>query len=555
MAGLATTFEYLANAANDSADAVLLAALDSSHRDARDAALAALLQRRNPAAELNVLRRWPEMSERWKVQIAQRPGWLSAAIRATVVHRDARLYETACSAAVFTRDYDSLDVLIAAAADAANPCGHAAAAATLELAEQLLEELASPRDYRIRRDPQLQRNAVLPALERAAMSLATHGQRELLEAFLLLTNRENAALKKLLQSPQERMFPALVEVLTASPRPGIERLLLTYLDDPHAPRAALDIIGHRCDVSFIRQLTKKISAEPSGTVQANLKRIDDIPWIVTNPGTLDALREPEQPGAVHLAAVSSIPREQALDVIAYIVKHGKVAARRIAAEALAEFTAPSANELAVRLLDDDDPLVRTAAAKQLRPRSIPGAIERLVTLLDSHHPAEREAAQASLSEFTLERFAANFEELTPAARLAAGALVRRVDTGSVAKLRSEISAASRGARKKALELAVALDVVGPLEESIAALMADEDQYLRIEAIRALATSPSEHVQQVLRDALLDSQPLVQQAAEAALAELRRSDTVSMEVDAARDTLPMTAAAPLTSLPVNAEVPA
>lgn len=539
MAGLPATFDLLASTANEAADSVLLAALDSTHREARDAGLAALLQRRNPAAELNILRRWPEMSERWKSQIAQRPDWLSSAIRATVVHRDSRLFETACTAAVFTHNYDSLDVLIAAASDVANPLGRTAATATLELSEQILEELASPRDYRIRRDPQQQRSYVLPALERAAMSLATHGRREVLEAFLLLTSRENAALKKLLQTPQERNFTALAEVLATSPRPGIERLLLSYLDDPHAPLAALQIIGRRGDVSFIRQLTRKIGAEPSPTIRANLKRMDSISWIIANFGTLDALREAEQPGAVHLAAASSIPRGHALDVITYILKHGKVAARRIGAEALADFPDPEAGELVLRLLDDDDPLVRTAAARQLRPRNLPGAIERLVALLDSRHPDEREAAREGLAEFTLDRYAANFDDLTPAARISAGALVRRVDETALPRIRSELSSAARGSRKTALEWAVALDVVGQLEGPIAALLQDEDQYLRIDAIRALTTNPTPQVLQYLRDALLDPYPLVQQAAEAAVREVKgQGDTVALAVDGARDTQPM-----------------
>lgn len=570
MAGLPTTFELLASTANEAADAVLLAALDSTHREASDAALGALLQRRNPAAELNILRRWPTMSERWKAQLAQRPGWLTAAIRATVVHRDARLFETACAAAVFTRDYDSLDVLIAAASDVANPFGRAAATATLELSEQILEELASPRDYRVRRDPQLQRSYVLPALERAAMNLAAHGRREVLEAFLLLTSRENAALKKLLQTPQERIFPALAEVLTTSPRPGIERLLLSYLDDPHAPLAALQIIGRRGDVSFVRQLARKIGPEPSSTVCANLKRIEAIPWIVANFGIVDALREPEQPGAAHLAAASSIPRDQALQIIAYVLKHGKVIARRVAAEALVDFNGSAANELVLRLLDDDDPLVRTAAAGQLRPRNLPGAIERLVAVLDSPHPAERAAAQAGLAEFTLDRFAANFEQMTPAARLTAGTLVRRVDGNAVRRIRSDLAADSRGSRKRALELAVALDIVADLEEPIGALLHDDDQYLRIDAIRALAGSTGPRVQQLLRDALLDAHPLVQQAAEAALADLKtrhaslpddqangrsgKSDTVSLAIDTSRDTVSMNAGSLVVpAAPASAEV--
>lgn len=548
MAGLATTFELLANAENEAADAILLAGLDSSHREARDAALSALLQRRNATAELQVLRRWSAMSERWKVQIAQRPGWLTAAIRATVVHRDVRLFETACSAAVFTRDYDSLDVLIAAASDIANPFGHAAAATTLELVEQLVEELASPRDYRVRRDPQLQRQYVLPTLERAAMSLAMHGRRELLEAFLLLTSRENAALKKLLQTPQERMFPALVELLTTSSRPGIERLLLSYLDDPHAPLAALQMMGRRGDVSFIRQLARKVGAEPASIVCANLKRIDSIPWISANPGILDALREQEQPGAVHLASGSSIPRERALEVIVYVLKHGKVAARRIAAEALANFAEAAADELTLKLLDDDDYLVRTAAAKQLRARNIPGAIERLAMLLDSRHAEEREAARMGLAEFTLERFAANYDELTPHSRLAAGALVRRVDEHAVPRLRHDLTSAARGERKRALDLAIAMDAVEQLEDAILALLHDDDQYLRIDAIRALASVSSDQVQQTLRNAMLDTNPLVQQAAEAALRESRRSDTVRMGIDAARDTQPLPNVAVLSAMP-------
>ena len=420
MPGLATTFDLLANSGNEAANAVLVTALDASQREVRDLALTALLARRNAAAELNVLRRWADMSLRWKQQIAERPGWLSGAIRAALVNREPKLYECGCAAAIFTRDYDSIPVLAAAASDRSNPYAGQAAAATLELAELLAEELTSPRDYRIRRDPQLQRNHVLATLERAATNLDEHGRRELLEAFLLLANRENAGLKRILQSPSDRGFLPLVDLLATSSRPGIERLLLSYLDDPHAPLAALQIIGRRGDISFLRHLVKRIGAEPSLTIRANLRRIESIPWISGNVSLLDAMREAEQPGVVHLAVLSSAPRHHALEVVSYILKHGKVTGRRIAAHALIEFGGPEANELAVRLLEDDDAQVRAAAARQLRDRNVPGAIQRLLALLDSPHEVEREAAQAGLIEFTFDRFSANFDQLTPQARETAG---------------------------------------------------------------------------------------------------------------------------------------
>jgi HEAT repeat protein len=540
MPGLATTFDLLANTGNEAAAAVLVSGLDASQREVRDLALTAILARRNSTAELNVLRRWGDMSLRWKTQIAERPGWLSAAIRTAVVNRDPKLYACGCSAAVFTRDYDSMPVLVTAASDRSNPYSIQAAAATLELAELLAEELTSPRDYRIRRDPQLQRNHVLGSLEKAATSLDEHGRRELLEAFLLLANRENAVLKRILQSPADRGFLPLVELLATSSRPGIERLLLSYLDDPHAPLAAMQIIGRRCDVSFLRHLVKKIGVEPSATIRANLKRIEAIPWITGNASLLDALREVEQPGVVHLAVLSSAPRHHALEVVTYVLRHGKVIARRIAAQALGEFGGPEANELTVRLLDDDDALVRAAAARQLRPRNVPGAIQRLLALLDSPHEAEREAAQAGLLEFTFDRFSANFDELTPEARKTAGALVRRVEPQSIDRLRAELDAPTRSRKKRALELATALDAIAPLQDAIKALLKDDDQYLRIDAIRTLATIDNERTRQILRDALLDSQPLVQQAAEAALQQLTRGDTVLAAADPNRDTVRLTA---------------
>jgi HEAT repeat protein len=543
--GLATTFDLLGNTENDAAAPVLVAALDSSQREIRDLALTALLQRHSSSAELNILGRWNDLSLRWKTQIAERTGWLSGAIKMAILARDARLHECGCAAAVFTRDYDLIPVFVQAAIDRANPFEVQAAAATLELAELLSEELTAPRDYRVRRDPQLQREHVLTGLEKAAVQFDTHGRRELLEAFLLLASREDASLKRILQSPTDRSFLPLVEVLTNSSRPGTQRLLLSYLDDPHAPLPAIHIVGRRSDVSFLRHLARKIGAEPTPVVRANLKRIETLPWITGNLGVLDALSESEQSGAVHLAAGSSAPRHHAFEVVSYVMRQGQVPGRRVAAKLLAEFRGSEANELAVRGLGDADPLVRAACAGQLRQRAVPGAINRLLALLDSPHQAEREAAQAGLAEFRFERFVANFDNLSAEARATAGPLVRRVDPDSIPRIRAEFEAPARGRRKRAMEMTLAVAAVAEFQTELAKLLQDEDQYLRIDAIRVLSSIDTPLVRQLLRDALLDPQPLVQQAAETALAALAAragADTVPGASNQQRDTVALNKAA-------------
>jgi HEAT repeat protein len=526
--GLETTLETLAATDNELAVAVLLSALDLPQPAVREGAMRSLLMRQSNVAAGEILRRWDHLSERWKQQIAQRGDWLAGAIRKALLDVHDDLHRIGCEAAVQTNDYDVIPLLVTAATEGATTHADRAASTVLQLAELLAEELAAPRDYRIRRDPQLQRAHVLVSLEKAAVSYPQHGRRELLEAFLLLANRENAALKRVLQSPGDAIFSPLADVLANSSRPGVERLLLSYLDDPFAPLAALQVMVRRRDVVFLRRLLRKIGGEPAPVVRKNMKRIDTIPWMQVNLSLLDALGEHDQPGAVQLAAHSGIPRQLAFEAIAYLLRHGTLAGRRSAAQALAAFRGAAADDLIVRMLDDEDPHVRAAAASQLRPRDIPGGVERLLRLLDSTHQIEREAAQAGLEEFQFDRYLANFDSLAPDARRRTGLLVKQIDPQYAAGLRHELTATTRGRRKRALELIVAMQATAELENEVAHLLQDDDQYLRVEAIRVLATTDTPRIRGALRDSLVDAHPLVQEAAEAALARLVRSDDVDTE---------------------------
>jgi HEAT repeat protein len=528
--GLEITLTTLAATDNEAAVPLLLAALDLPEHTVRDGAMQALLMRQSNVAAAEILRRWDQLPERWKTQISQRGDWLAGAIRKALLDVHPDLHRIGCESAVHTRDYDVIPLLITAATEGATTHADRAAQTVLQLAEQLAEELAAPRDYRIRRDPQLQRAHVLVSLEKGATTFHEHGRRELLEAFLLLANRENAALKRVLQSPADRTFSPLMDVLANSTRPGVERLLLSYLDDPFAPLAALQVMVRRRDVAFLRRLLRKIGAEPAPVARTNLKRIESIPWMQVNLALLDALGDHEQPGAVQLAALSGVPRQLAFETVAYLLRHGTLAGRRAAAQALGGFRGPAADELALRMLDDDDPHVRAAVAHQLRDRNLPGATTRLMRLLDSPHQIEREAAQAGLVEFQFAKYLAGFDNLSAEARRSTGQLVKQIDPQWLTGLRQELAATARARRRRALAIIAATDSTFELEDEIAGVLQDPDQYLRIEAIHVLAADDSPRVRQALRDALVDPHPLVQEAAESALARLLGHDSFAADSD-------------------------
>jgi HEAT repeat protein len=522
--GLETTLRVLGETANEAAVPVLVAALDSRDHRIQEGALRTIVLRRSVVAEMEVLRRWDRLTERWKGIVVQRTGWLAPAIRKAIVGNELALYRNACEAAVATREYELMPQLVAAAADKTHPNGQRAAAAVLELAEHLHDEVHSPRDYRIRRDPQLQRAHVLPSLEQAAEKFSDHCRSELIEAFLLLAQRDNAVLKHALQTPSERCHGPLLGVLSESPRPAVVRLLLSYLDDPHPPLPALNAIAGRTDVSFLRQLFRKIGGEPGPVVRANLKRIETAPCLRGILPLLTALGDSEQAGVVQFAAHSGVPRRQALDIVQHVLVQPTVGGRRAAAAALAHFSEPAADQLALRTLSDTDPQVRAAILLQLRARNLPNATARLLEYLDSPHEVEREAARKGLEEYSFQRYLQAFDGLSEAARRSTGVLVKMVDPQALQQLQAELQAPARSRRKRGVEICVAMEAVEAMQATLVSLLADDDQYFKIEVIRAMEHRDLPAFRAALRDLLLDHHPLVQQAAEKTLAHFTRGKT-------------------------------
>jgi len=313
--GLNTTCKVLTRSSNEAALDLLISALDVPARDIQVSALRALLERRSAAGHRELLERWPTLSERWKTIVAERAGRISGAVRDAILSPDGDLRANGCDAALKIREFDLIPVLITAAEDQNNAQADLAAQTLLSLSEMLFEELDAPRDYRNRRDPKAVHGYVLGALEKSADRFEQHKRAEIVEAFLLLANRQNNSLKRILGSPHDKAYLTTVNLLTHSPRPGVMRLLVSFLDDEHAATAVQNVFARRRDVSFLRHFLKKIGDGPSANLKANLRRIESFVWLRDDVTILTALNEDEQRGAVQLALESGINRLRAFEVL------------------------------------------------------------------------------------------------------------------------------------------------------------------------------------------------------------------------------------------------
>ncbi len=522
--GLAKTFAYLAHTKNDAADTILLPALDSPVPAIRDGAMGALLDRHSVAGQSEIVARYHTLDDAWRARLTEYRGRMATALRDAVLSPESQLCRNGCELVLAFREFELTPALITACENDSNPNRGVAASTLLQLAEQLYQELAAPRDERSPRDPQRLRRQVVGALELAVQRFNRHHVGAVLEAFLLLVHRDNATLKLILADPRNVNYLAVVDMLTHSPRPGVMRLVLSFLDDPHAPSGAITSLAYRHDEKFVEALLRKIGREPSAAVALNLRRIENIAWLQSESLIVQQLDEAGQHSAVQLAMRSGVNRRTVFRMLETLLRRGKPAGRRAAAAALAEFHGAEANALVLKMLGDDDPQVQANLAAQLRPRGIPGAVTRLLELMESRHSVVRKTARESLAEFTFRRFITAFDLLEEEVRTGTGQMVAQVDPEAPTLLAEEIRAPSRARRLRGIAAAAAMKLGPRVEGAILERLADEDHLVRAEAARALVQCDTPDVHWALREALNDRSQAVRDAAENSLRALHQPIT-------------------------------
>jgi HEAT repeat protein len=515
--GLATTFRVLTKTENEAAVRVLIPALDSPDAAIQEGALTALLGRRNPAGQREILRRIQNLPPRWKQVIRERPGRLTSTLRDAVLGPDEGLCLNACLAAVMFRDYDLIPTLLTAVEDTSPGKSGMAAEVLLELTVMLHDEMAKSPEPSDRGDPRWIRQHVVASLETSVQRFGRHKRREAIEAFLLLVGRENPLLNLILQNPHHVGFLIMVETLSRSMQPGVLQLLLSYLEDPQVPSAVLSVIANRSDMVFLRLLLRKFSRDVAEAVRQNTKKIESFPWLQRAGKILDQFDDEAQQSLVRLLMASGIPRSRAFGAVGWILTEGKPGGRRAAASALADFPGTDANALALQALDDPDPQVQASIVQQVRSRGIPGVLPRLLELLDSPHAVVRRTVRQNLSEFSFPRFLAAFEMMEDDARQNLGSLVLKIDPQTIPRLRGELESAVRSRRLRGLAVARTLDIADRVEDLLLELLREEDSRVRAEAASALAGCRSPLSRNALIEAMRDRSPVVQESARKSLA--------------------------------------
>jgi HEAT repeat protein len=522
VSSLNATFQFLAKTENEAAVDVLIAGLDGADHTTRDLALRAVLDRHSPAGHYEVFRRLRTLDARCRQIISGRPDRLARVVRGALQSRESEVSTAACEAVLSFRLYDAMPALVAVLDNLDSPNLALAAQTILQLTELFYGELCAPEEQAKRRDWDTPRRRITTVLEDAVRKFGKHQRREPVEAFLLIAKQQNAVLRQILHRPEEIARPAVLEILSTSVRGGVIRLLLSFLEDPQVPQAVRSVLAQRSDVKFVKNLLQAVGCKASKNVQEMLSRIDSLAWAEPGHEVLQELDDAGQTAAVQLLMATSIKQSSLLKVLGHLLLEGAVGGRRAAAEAMAGFQGPEADALAVKALNDKDPVVRAHLARQLRPRNIPGAMALLIRMVDTPHEEVRQALRESLPEFTVRHLVTNIESLPEEWINTVGSLVRKIEVEAEAMLHKELTCLSPVRRRRAVQAAGAMGLIHELEQTVIGLLSDEDHRVRIEAAKALANCGTRPTWEALRDALLDRSVIVQEAAEQSLEQISSS---------------------------------
>lgn len=363
--GLDVTFSVLKKTPNEAAVRVLLGGLDVPNCVVQVGALRGLLARRGATGLHELIRRWHTFSTRGRSIIADSGRRLSSALRDAVLSSDEHLYRNGCAATLTLREYDLFSCLLAVAEETSSPRTELAAETLLQLADSLCAELAAPRDYRNRRDPQVVRRHVVGILERSVERFGRHKCREIVEAFLMLAGCDNPTLNHVFQDPHDDAHETVVQLLSHSARPSVIRLILDLFNNPRVPAAIFSIVTRRQDASFVRSMLNRFVGKVPKTARRNLKRIELFSWLQDDMNLLATLTGEEQRGVIHLIMASGMSHLRMFEAVDFILTHGATEGRREAATVLSRFQNPDASMAVMRALEDEDSVVRTIAASQL----------------------------------------------------------------------------------------------------------------------------------------------------------------------------------------------
>lgn len=524
--GLATTFLTLQESQNEAALALLVQAIEAPIEAIHDGAFTAILARRSPAGHDVILRRFHLLDEPHLEMVRQHRYLSSKSLRDALLGSDRQTCMNACRVILWFREYGMVSTLLSALYNQQCKYDDLLGDTLFELLQTLSndwiaygeieqEGLAEQQRQKLLKD----RREALDTLYQGVSEFGLkHRRMEPIEGFLLLANSSEPLLAKILDNLRHPAFATMMNLLAKSHTQNVTRLLFASYSQPKPIKSLLAVAANRSDHDFISKLISLLSDEKNETVQKNIRLIENISWIDNIDAVLGNRSDEDQTVMLQYLLSTRLSKDRLFSVVRFFFKQGKVEARRIASEAMAQFSGTHVNKLLLDSLNDSDPIVQANIIRNIRHRGIPEASGKVFELRNSPYEIVRMAIRDTFDELSFDHYFASYDMLDEESRISMGRLVYDIDSRTIPLLKKELIGGRRSARARAMEIVEFLAIPHKFENEILCVMDEGDPILQILALELLAQIPTKTAQQRIQKATYDPSPSVANAAQRLLWE-------------------------------------
>ena len=500
---------------------LLIHALETPTTAIHDGALEALLARRSSVGHDLILQRFHQLDNP-NLERVRKKGYLSLkSIRDALLGFDRQVCRNGCRVILWFREYSMVPTLLNVLYSQQCRYEEVISETLIDLIQVLSNEwilngqeekegLAEQQRQKLLRDRE-------QALEALRLGISTFGIKhrriEPIQGLLLLAELDDPILPKVLDSLRHPAFAPMMNQLAKSKTQNVMRLLLSSYSQPQPLKSFIAVAANRSDPEFIEQLIVLLRTKMDETVTKNLRYIENISWTDDIESILGDRNEEDQVAMLQYFLGTKLSKDRLFKVVCFFLKQGSLESRRIAAEAMVQFTGNHVNQLLLGMLDDADPYVQASIIKTIRHRGIPEASSRVFQLKDSPYEVVQEAIRDTFDEFSFQRYIGSYEMLDEETRHIMGHLVYEIDPQTIPLLKKELTSNLRNSRARALSIVELMEVAPKVEDELLQMIDNEDSVLQIRILELLDQIPTETAKERIRKALNNSNELVANTAQ------------------------------------------
>lgn len=521
------TFAVLANCQNADADVVLLQAVVSPHNAIARRAAKCIGQRQSTQRIAELIKKTEQLGDAAVAELARAEERLAPALKQCLLNPKPDQRLLTLEFVRRTASVGQITQLLQLVDDPTNALQTQTSNVVRELVTKLAYRLAGTGQPGLEHlsDEAIHSTQMhlLNELDRRSEKFDDVRDQELyVECILLLGQSNCTAVRNVLDKRGSAGRHMVKTVLQKAQHPHLIDLVCESLTHNEPHQKLLQVFVSREDVPFVSRVLEWLPVPVTGSLEANLREIDELPWLSLEHATWNAIPQTLHAKAVKLINAFGVPKELKRDLKKWILTNSGPEGREAAGDLFENLADDETQQVLYEALSDENPEVEAWATHQLRSQKVPDAFEQLLKRLDATSDLVRDAARDELADFNLEKLYGYLAKMPPEMAAKCGAIVRKIDPNTATSLRAEMQHVFRWKKLRAARAAASLGMVDELLISLGQLTEDPDTTVRRTAIEALQESSSPDAIRLIERRLNDPNRVVRETAKRALSQLQPS---------------------------------